>query len=88
MRRVLQFFDSEVSRWNKFAAEANFSDGSFPEVLEGRRAYAYQQANIRAAMRSCCAQKWKTITERVVLAGDFIDSATGFVKYRPSTSNN
>ncbi|KAM6491179.1 hypothetical protein JOM56_013418 [Amanita muscaria] len=82
MRRVLQFFDSEISRWNQLAAAANFGSHITAEILEGRRAYAHRQANIRAAMRSHCARKWNGISESVVLAGDFRDSNTGLVEYR------
>ncbi|KAM6503686.1 hypothetical protein JOM56_000629 [Amanita muscaria] len=78
MRRVLQFFESEVSRWNSLAGTADFDDCN---ILEGRHAYAYRQANIRAAMRGHCARKWDTVSpERLVLAGDFKNS-DGLVEY-------
>ncbi|KAM6489208.1 hypothetical protein JOM56_015378 [Amanita muscaria] len=81
MRRVLQFFDSEISHWNALAATANFGDQNTSEIQEGWRAYAYRQAHIRAAMRSHCAQKWNGVTESLVLAGDFKESDTGLVEY-------
>lgn len=82
MRHVLQFFDSEVSRWNHLATTANFGDDrSKGEILEGWRVYTYWQANIRVAMCRCCARKWNGISDSLVLAGEFKNNA-GFVEYR------
>ncbi|KAM6497177.1 hypothetical protein JOM56_007650, partial [Amanita muscaria] len=80
MRRVLQFFDSEILRW-KGLASADDSYCSTADMQEGRNAYAHRQANIRIAMHDFCAQKWQGITDKLVLAGDFKDNETGFVEF-------
>lgn len=83
MRRVLQFFDSEVTRWNELADCMRTDDHNIREIQEGRRAYAYRQASIRTGMREHCARKWRDIPDKLGLAGDFKDSKTGFVEFQP-----
>jgi hypothetical protein len=81
MRRVLEFFDWEISRWN-YRAEQNL-DMKSAELKEGSRSYAYQQANIGSIMREQCKKKWREFPENIVLAGEFKDTKTGLVEVNP-----
>ena len=83
MRRMLQFFDSEVMHWKKLATVITDSTNyTMADKREGLNAYAHRQANIRDAMRNLCAQKWHDILDKPVLAGKFKDSETGLVEFR------
>jgi hypothetical protein len=78
MRRVLQFLDWDASRWTALAA-LDIGDG--PDMKEGRSAYAFRQADIRAGMRAHCIETWSDVPNKVMLAGDFKDKTTGFVEF-------
>jgi hypothetical protein len=80
MQRVLRFFDWEISRWSYVAKQG--SNTKSAELEEGRRAYAYRQANIRSVMREQCEKKWREFPENIVLAGDFKDAETGLVEIK------
>ncbi|KIL56974.1 hypothetical protein M378DRAFT_88521, partial [Amanita muscaria Koide BX008] len=83
MRRVLQFFDSEVFRWKELASADGSQDYDTTDIQEGRKAYVHRQANIRVAMRDLCSQKWQGVSDKLILAGDFKDEETGLVEFSP-----
>ena len=84
MRRVLQFFDSEVLQWNKLAGQD--PNENIPESQEGCRAYAYRQASIRLAMREHCVNTWCDVPKTVELAGDYKDKLSGLVEYNDKSA--
>ena len=81
MRHTLQFFDSEVLRWKKLAVINSVNYGT-ADQREGLNAYAHRQADIRAAMRDICIQKWSGISHKLNLAGEFKDRETGLVEFQ------
>lgn len=79
MRRVIQFFDSEVLRWNGLAEE---DLENIPELREGCRAYGYRQASIWLAMREYCQETWCAVPQAVKLVGDYKDKKSGLVEIK------
>jgi hypothetical protein len=78
MRRVIQFFDSEVLRWNRLAEQ--HIDENMPELQEGRQAYGYRQASMWVAMREHCQKTWCAVPQVVELIGDYKDKKSGLVE--------
>ena len=66
MRRVLDFFDSRTRDWNESAVEKRWSatrgtDGADKALIEGRIAYAKEQAAQFHAMRAYCKHIWRFV---------------------------
>ncbi|TFK68354.1 hypothetical protein BDN72DRAFT_870985 [Pluteus cervinus] len=75
MRRVKQFFQHEVKRWQALA------DDPFNKDDEGRHAYALRQARVREQLYDRCINSWRDVPTYMALADG--EALRKLVEYNP-----